>query len=100
MRCLPRIPLKIFTRTNIFQQPESTAAREAMDNVLDRLCIDNPRGEVIFRRQLLSAYSLQEEEHQVIDVIASTLAEVGGILDPLLLVQMLEKALSLSLVNP
>jgi hypothetical protein len=52
--------------------------------VLNRLYMDNPREEAIFRRRLLSAYSLQEEEHQVIDVIASTLVEVVGIFDLLL----------------
>jgi hypothetical protein len=74
---------------DIFQQyylPESPAARGAIDDVLNRLCIDNPRGEAIFRGQLLSAYNPQEEEHRVTDIMESTLAEVIGILDPLLFV--------------
>ncbi|KAI9858939.1 MAG: hypothetical protein M1813_007241 [Trichoglossum hirsutum] len=73
--------------TDIFQQyylPESPAARGAMDDVLDRLYMETPRGEAIFRRRLLSAYHPQEEEHQVMNVMESTLAEVVGILDPLL----------------
>jgi hypothetical protein len=55
-----------------------------MDNVLDRLYIDSPRGEAIFRRRLLSAYNPEDEEHQVTNVMESTVAEVVGILDPLL----------------
>jgi hypothetical protein len=72
---------------NIFQQyylPESPAAREAMDDVLERLYTDNPRGEAIFRRRLLSAYKPEEEEYQVAKVVESTQAEVVGLLDPLL----------------
>jgi hypothetical protein len=72
---------------NIFQQyylPESPAAREAMDDVLERLYTDNPRGEAIFRRRLLSAYKPEDEEHQVAKVVESTQAEVVGFLDPLL----------------
>ncbi|KAI9777387.1 MAG: hypothetical protein M1839_008900 [Geoglossum umbratile] len=51
---------------DIFQQyylPESPTAREAIDNELDRLYIDSPRGEAIFRRRLLSAYNPEDEEH-------------------------------------
>ncbi|KAI9769838.1 MAG: hypothetical protein M1840_003832 [Geoglossum simile] len=72
---------------NIFQQyylPESPATREAMDDVLERLYTDNPRGEAIFRRRLLSAYKPEEEEYQVAKVMESTQAEVVGLLDPLL----------------
>ncbi|KAI9781867.1 MAG: hypothetical protein M1839_005661 [Geoglossum umbratile] len=73
--------------TNIFQQyylPESPAAREAMDNVLERLYTDNPRGEVIFRRRLLSAYKAEDEEYRVANIMESTQAEVVGFPDPLI----------------
>lgn len=72
--------------TNIFQQyylPAKEAAREAIDDVLDRLYMNNHRLEAIFRLQLLFAHEHDEETYMT-GILQSIVGEVVGLLDPLL----------------
>jgi len=76
--------------TNIFQQyylPESSAVREGIDEVLDKLYEANHRGEAIFRLRLLSAYKPEEEQRHVTSTVKTTVEEVVNILGPLLFTQ-------------
>jgi hypothetical protein len=71
---------------HVFQQyylPTSISARQAMDDVMDRLFEDNPHEEAIFRLRLLSAYKRDEHRH-LTGVVASVVSEVVDILGRLI----------------
>jgi hypothetical protein len=71
---------------HVFQQyylPTSVSARQAIDDVMNRLLKDNPHEEAIFRLRLLSAYK-RDEHIYLTNVVTSTVSEVVDILGRLL----------------
>lgn len=69
---------------NIFVRYYLPSDRKIMDEILDSLYEKSPRDEAMVRLRLLSAYKLDDQRHQVDNVVRFTAGEIVNLLEPLL----------------